>query len=247
VVILGYVISTWYNVNGLPEDNTDPNTTSVNERFVLPADTESPTIIVPDTSSSSSTMDFGLTKGRASKSSKSSVELHTAALVYTALLDVAKIPYVIFFGTLLGHIRDGGPIDGDDDVDLIIDVKYFMDVVRLLKGRDIGVSVYMKSIFMQIGFMEQKIAIDHYFYTRVGDTIVLPWHFYVPSVDRKNDLHLPARLVGDRKQLACGLWAPEHEKETLVFLYGQRWAERLSKKQYGVGMVDHAPVIEYKL
>ena len=36
-----------------------------------------------------------------------------------------KIEHFIFFGTLLGIVRDGQPIDGDDDIDFYVNKKNY--------------------------------------------------------------------------------------------------------------------------
>ena len=53
-----------------------------------------------------------------------SVEYNRANLNYIAtFLRKNKIPYFIFFGTLLGITRDNDIIKNDDDVDIYINIK----------------------------------------------------------------------------------------------------------------------------
>lgn len=49
----------------------------------------------------------------------------------TKILEDRGIPYSICFGSLLGYHREGGIIPGDNDIDLIVPIKHYLEVLGL--------------------------------------------------------------------------------------------------------------------
>lgn len=208
--------------------------------------------------------------GRSGKVYRNSGELVGALDEIDGLLNRYNIPYVIFFGTLLGVIRDGHPIENDDDIDIIIDEKYYGKVMSMISENDLHVEFQKDHSFVQV-FSSSRVAIDTYFYDVIGgenDTEVPQLHFnwnFQKCESMKHDgkddcvcMRVPSDLI-----LPTESYGMDYKRETsdvthteynipgypitvLSFLYGARWREKLKKeKEYTTKCVNYIPTTTY--
>ena len=49
---------------------------------------------------------------------------------------LSHLEHFVFYGTLLGLVRGGNPIEGDDDVDILVNKKHFKEVKSIVKSLD---------------------------------------------------------------------------------------------------------------
>ena len=66
--------------------------------------------------------------------SLSQASMKSALKKFSEELQKNKIEHFIFFGTLLGLIRDGGPIVGDDDVEFYVNQIFYNRTRDLLSS-----------------------------------------------------------------------------------------------------------------
>lgn len=160
----------------------------------------------------------------------------------------------VFFGTLLGLIREGAPIKGDDDVDFYVDVRHFEHVKKTLmaSGFKIDVSAPPNNTlwFLQAdGHIEgRQIRADFYFFDQTTDIhfVIEPWNFMGTLNNTQSHLRIPKTLLfplASRKFGDIELNFPACPEVLCEFLYGLDW--RTPKKKgtdYHTNVIGGRPV-----
>ena len=169
-----------------------------------------------------------------------------------ALKDINPFP---FFGTLLGLIRDGDVIKGDDDVDLYVNIEFRDRAIECLIEVgfeiDVNISPNQTPYFAQAVriFGEIRTFVDIYFYE---DLYALPyiterWNFAGTPACFEAHMNIPKYLLFPLKKkntFGIDVWFPAHPKKILNFLYGDMWRRKLSKinGEYITAMIDNEPL-----
>jgi len=93
---------------------------------------------------------------------QSQEKLNRTLINITKLLNNSSFSnWFIAYGTLLGILRDNNTIDGDDDVDILIDIKYKDKLIQLLKENNYIIS-YDKPNFLKTNVNSEYSSIDFY-------------------------------------------------------------------------------------
>ena len=80
---------------------------------------------------------------------------------------MSDMEYCVFFGTLLGFCREENLIDGDDDIDLYVNIKHHSEVIELLKNLQFDVSIKTPFFVQGTRILENtKTYVDFYFYEK---------------------------------------------------------------------------------
>ncbi len=167
------------------------------------------------------------------------------------------IDYFLFFGTLLGYCRDGDIIQGDDDVDLLVDRKYYNESIDILKrlGFNVNTSVWNKNydgMVQGTRMVDGHLThFDFYFYEdNSDDYIIEKWNFFANPESSNSHLHIPKEIVYpiktvDMKDFKCKV--PSNVEECCKFLYGDRYmTPMIMKEQYMVEkLVNNIPYVVY--
>ena len=96
---------------------------------------------------------------------------------FSRVLRENKFEHFLFFGSLLGAVRDGHPIAGDDDVDFYVNKKHFFEVCNMLTFMGIEIDYHRppnSHWFLQVeDFLNgQPIRVDFYFYDAQSDRLL---------------------------------------------------------------------------
>ena len=165
-----------------------------------------------------------------------------------------EIEWFIFFGSLLGVVRDGRLIEQDDDIDIYVNYSYKREVLRRIESSNNQLTVTINSkFFIQLNRVVngERGCIDLYFYTQErGDFILERWNFFGLYNDKHYHLKLPNTLIypiinvnfnGDLISL------PNQPKKLVRLLYGRKWNTPLKKngQKYRTVMLFNKPVILY--
>jgi lipopolysaccharide cholinephosphotransferase len=130
-----------------------------------------------------------------------------------------SIPFILFFGSLLGFVREKDFIVNDDDVDVLAERK---DRIRIL---EILTDAKFKFVSKSPDFIQIETEygpFDFYFYDAVGTQIRIPWeHIFV-----KRDHVFPAELV---EYFGFNVYVPKNRLDTMKRLYGDKWMIPRSK------------------
>jgi hypothetical protein len=170
----------------------------------------------------------------------------------TTILNENNIEYTIFFGSLLGYVRENNLIKNDDDIDIMLDKKYFNKIKILLNKYRLNIE--KKNIFLQYQkeINEYITSIDFYFFEKKSEYIELKWHFYSYNKNVKDNtfLHIPEKLLFPFNKVNFfdfTISIPISPILICEYLYGKRFREPLSKikKEYTHQIIKNKPVIKY--
>jgi phosphorylcholine metabolism protein LicD len=152
---------------------------------------------------------------------------------------ISELEGIPFFGTLLGLIRNGRPIDGDDDIDFILPMTARSKIVELIRMSDFEFSpvalVPLCEDIIQIRktLGKHELLIDFYFYTQdLEGNCILKWHFIDARLEPRNFLRFSKKLIDSELSSDFGLIKvalPKHPRKIVKFLYGSKWKEPLAK------------------
>ena len=110
------------------------------------------------------------------------------------VLNNSQLRWGVTFGTLLGLIRDKNPIEGDDDIDIVISVQDKSELLKILKKNDYRV-LMNHEYFVQVEHNEHVIA-DYYLYKNdikftTKDYAVVDFYLYKEYVNETYDICIP--------------------------------------------------------
>jgi hypothetical protein len=172
------------------------------------------------------------------------------------LLEVSKIlnkiEHFVFYGTLLGLIREQKILLGDDDVDFMVDLKYKKIVIKkmiLNKSFKINKKVTNEYFIQFIKKKKNLISfVDFYFFTKNSkDDYIIERHNWLANISDNNfALHLPKKMIFPIKKDKTfkTIFVPNKPKSLLKFLYGKTWFLPLKKNiQYRVEIKNHKPLM----
>jgi hypothetical protein len=133
-----------------------------------------------------------------------------------------------FFGTLLGLVRGGRLISGDDDIDIYVNVDDSQCVKEALENVGFLVSMDCRPDFIQLIRVidGREIPLDVYFFKDDGDVIIEKWNFSGPPLDPKNMLKIPKHMIYPLKEIPLAnvlIAVPTDPEGICAFLYGQDW------------------------
>ncbi len=161
-----------------------------------------------------------------------------------------KFEHFIFYGTLLGMIRDHGIINGDDDVDILVNIKFKKKIIKLLKEQEYFKINKKKSNFYFIQLTNKmnkiKTFVDLYFY--IDDpkkNYIIEKHNFLSSINLPSHfLHIPKIMIFPIKKSKkyFNINLPKKPKQLCKFLYGEQWLTPMKKNSgYRMEIVNHKP------
>ena len=177
---------------------------------------------------------------------------HSLKKICTALN--GRCEYFPFFGSLLGLVRDNGPIVGDDDVDIYVNKKDFTIIKSIIKDFgfeiDFGLRPNQTEHLLQVkGILDGKYhRIDFYFYDDESDPYFIQerWNFPGIPTDIKNVLRIPKPLIFPLKQIDyenIPISIPHSPEILCEFLYGVNWRTPQKKgMDYKIVMLGGRPI-----
>ena len=163
------------------------------------------------------------------------------------------IEHCVFFGTLLGLIRDGRLIEGDDDVDIYVASHERDRVITRLEEAGLAVDLeYEENTTPHFLQVRRHVAgetglLDFYFVEVIPERqIVLDrWNFMGRPEKENTHLHVPMKLLFPASAFAFGdteVMVPNDPGEAVQFIYGPSWNVPLSKDGgYYVQVINNVP------
>lgn len=170
---------------------------------------------------------------------------------------LSHIPHCVFYGTLLGLVRDGQLITGDDDVDFLVDESYRDEVIALLQkngyeielGNAINSTDHFFKLFVSRSGRDSQV--DFYFYNVPArkNYIIERWNFYGLSrvTDVNSAIHIPTKLLFPFKQITVNgvkVSFPQQPRILCRWLYGNGWARPQKKNsEYHIHILFNRPFV----
>ena len=156
----------------------------------------------------------------------------------------------VFYGTLLGLTRERNLIIGDDDIDVLIDIKNKKEVILKLskiKGFKLNKKISNK-YFVQFIHNQNKIStlIDFYFYiNKKNVNYIVDKHNWLSTINSKNhEIHIPKKFLFPLKKDKDfpEIFFPKEREKLCKFLYGSSWRSSLKKNTgYRMEIVNNKP------
>jgi phosphorylcholine metabolism protein LicD len=157
---------------------------------------------------------------------KTRAELHFLFRVILQFFEKADIPFILFYGSLLGYTRDGKLIDQDDDVDVLMH-RHDVDRFRAMMDSTGDTNI-------QYGIQDDHIL--QLYYGEVG-----PFDVYIIDVDVEGNVQVPwekkvfhANDMFPLKPvtfLGCTVYVPNNSIAILEQEYGPYWRIPMAKNQ----------------
>ena len=189
-----------------------------------------------------------------SKNIKISTEDMFQNLLFISNL-IREFENFIFFGTLLGLVRDNNIISGDDDIDFYVNMKHRDDLIKKLKSNsliiDENISINKTNYFLQaVRKLNDKIfIIDFYFYEANldNDFIIEKWNFQgMYNIEGKH-LRIPKIFIypiQNKKYELGSINFPSQTIQLCEFLYGPNWKVKIKKDEdYTIKVINNKPVL----
>tara|TARA_B100000925_G_scaffold40726_1_gene26556 strand:- start:253 stop:942 length:690 start_codon:yes stop_codon:yes gene_type:complete len=175
--------------------------------------------------------------------------------IISQILIEKKIEHFIFFGTLLGLIRNERLIKGDDDIDFYVNIKHRDKLINTLNLKKIDVLLNKKpnktNFFLQINlkYKQNQSKVDFYFYdTNTYNRYILDkWNFDGKPFDNRKFLKIPKVFIfpiKTKKIRNITVQLPNKPELTCEYIYGDKWKQKIKKDiQYEMRIIDGKPVL----
>tara|TARA_B110000971_G_scaffold221337_1_gene268050 strand:- start:2195 stop:2824 length:630 start_codon:yes stop_codon:yes gene_type:complete len=169
------------------------------------------------------------------------------------LLEVSSLikdmQYFIFYGTLLGIVRDNNVIKGDDDVDFMLcfkSKKLLLKKMSLIKNFKLNKKV-SNNYFAQYVKIKKgiKTFVDFYFYLNdPKKNYIIDRHNWLGNInDKRFALHFQKKMIFPiNKKGKFNI--PKNSKNICRYLYGETWSIPLKKNiNYRAEIINNTPLL----
>ena len=164
-----------------------------------------------------------------------------------------KIEHFIFFGTLLGVVRDKSLIEGDDDIDFYVNIKDKDKLLQILTDENINVDLtlpmnksgYFIQVYRKIN--GKTLTIDFYFYeTNIEKNYIIErWNLEGGTHIQSKHLKIPENFIYPIKQInfkGKQISIPAKEELICEFIYGKNWKNKMKKNEdYTIKVINGLP------
>ena len=168
---------------------------------------------------------------------------------------IKDLEHFVFFGTLLGLVREKNLIEGDDDIDFYVNINEREKLISILKLNFIVVdetlSVNKNKSFLQVFrfYNDVKFIIDFYFYDANKDkfNIIEKWNFEGGTHIQSKHLRIPKIFIYPIKSNMINghqFFFPSQPVLLCEFLYGPNWNVKMKKdEEYSIKVINNKPVL----
>ena len=162
------------------------------------------------------------------------------------------IQHFVFYGTLLGLTRENNIIDGDDDVDFLVDIKDKKKLIKIMtKSKSFKLNgKNSNKYFIQYSLKKNNLEtfVDFYFYkNNFSKNYIIERHNFLSNISNPNyALHIPKQnifpVVKNKNFKLVSM--PKHPEKICEYLYGRNWKTPLKKNTgYRMEIVNNKPIL----
>ncbi|KIC24564.1 MULTISPECIES: LicD family protein [unclassified Leisingera] len=175
---------------------------------------------------------------------------------------LAGVEAFVFFGTLLGCVRDGDIIPHDDDIDIYVNARDRKKLLAALESSGFELELHprakwykfwRKPLVVQATRMQDgiKTYADFYFYDdSPADYLIERWNFAGLWRDPATTIHVPKELIfplQDAEMQGIPIRVPARPEEVCAFLYGPSWGTPVRKGEgYTMEISGNRPQFKLK-
>ena len=135
-----------------------------------------------------------------------------------------QFPFILFYGSLLGYIREGGFIEGDDDIDVLLPVRERNRLLYAIQRLSLSVTVNERGIIQT--YVPNMGCVDIYFYEDRNLDILIPWDGNL--LFSKQDIWPLKRVTFHGHKINI----PYNSEKILQETYRTNWRVPIKKDEY---------------
>ena len=172
-------------------------------------------------------------------------------------LNEANMEYFMFYGSLLGCVREGSILEMDDDIDIMVNSKHRTELYQMIEEDFESIDTSMHPNHTMHFLQGTRVVngtqtyVDFYLYDSEinKNNIIDRWNFWGRPAEPDYHLMIPKSLIYPIKKKSfdfgtCGI--PAKEVDTVKYLYGERWMHPSNKgKQYTTIIKNGRPYVVY--
>ena len=162
---------------------------------------------------------------------------------------IKKIEYFIFYGTLLGIVREKNIIKHDDDIDFMVNHKSKKNLLKKMKldktfkiNKKVSNNYFTQFIKKKDGLIS---FVDFYFYIKdPKKDYIIDKHNWLGNIrDKRFSLHFPKKMIfpivkGKKFNM------PKKPKILCKYIYGDTWSKPLKKNtNYRPEIINNKPLL----
>lgn len=141
-----------------------------------------------------------------------------------------KVHLILFYGSLLGYVRNNDFLENDDDIDFLLyrdERQIMLNILDpLAKSQILRVTINNANI-LQLCFADSDVPIDIYFFDRIwNNQILIRWDGNI-TFDRADIFPLQEIILYQQN-----VFIPHNNNRLLQLIYGDNWQIPISKKDY---------------
>ena len=162
---------------------------------------------------------------------------------------INNLDYVMFFGTLLGFVRNDSIIQDDDDIDFALNYSDRNSLINILENSNNFEILTNKEFYVSCSnknFNEPN-SIDFYIFKKEKEKIIFPFSFFGNCKYRKrHDLYFDSDLFYETELNQYSLKMPSESGKLMEKLYGEKYKTPLKKNiDYFIYLRRNEPIITY--
>tara|TARA_B100000700_G_C14908398_1_gene790969 strand:- start:399 stop:1037 length:639 start_codon:yes stop_codon:yes gene_type:complete len=162
---------------------------------------------------------------------------------------INNLDYVMFFGTLLGFVRNDSIIQDDDDIDFALNYSDRNSLINILENSNNFEILTNKEFYVSCSnknFNEPN-SIDFYIFKKENEKIIFPFSFYGNCKYRKrHDLYFDSALFYETELNQYNLKIPSESSKLMEKLYGKKYKTPLRKNiDYFIYFRRNEPIVTY--
>lgn len=142
------------------------------------------------------------------------------------ILNNNNIEFIVFYGTLLGIIRNNDFIEDDDDIDILVSIDNYEKILDIITNQKIKTGIVNESI-IQLTLPTGEGPIDIYFYHKINNKdILIKWDGDL--LYSQKDIFPVKKIKFKNKQILI----PSNSHNILKETYGKNYLIPMKKNEY---------------
>jgi len=186
------------------------------------------------------------------KEKKTTEQLDKSLDDFHKLFASKNFKFILFYGTLLGIYRDKCLINGDDDVDILVDKGSFDKVFDFVQSK--GFSIISQCNPKKLPDRFISIQMPYFIQLKIDGNLIDIYSYKTTQDDRmfiqKDKSFYPCSLIFPTKTVIYNTNIyniPQNTPQLLEYHYGEKWSQKIPKSQYKTIVVNGKHTLKLKM